>query len=640
MAIAFLTTLAVQVGSAYFNSRKSTVHNAEMAKKQQSYEEKVALEGIENARAEFAELCALQREIESSMQRDRLDLIRANHQKSLMLEAYTDSLSNWPLLVPPYVIKNDSIFSFGVNENQSIPLNCILTPSADWNFNNTIYYKLEENLAIFCSKYWNVATNKSIRFLQETWRDNFKDIGSKHKDLYAHLEDIPTLVISPIIRNDKLIFRFYWWGLSLDPSDAHVDEINELDPEIGVSVLQSMKYSEEVAETIISECTPKLEAFISFFADLYYWNFYRIGPSLPSLINKGSIELSLEEGKGYLSQYNKQFSLFIEKRPLVNNLGEIWSSFRPALNDIQKSIVNLTSYVETIPDAIQIIQIPFLEEIKQDIGTNFDQRKRIDNLIDNIRSKESTQKEQGIKWTMIESRQIDMAFILSTCLEAVPFLPPHDMFNVYKNDSKLGIVAFFSKNGQVVSWDKYGIWAFFASSFKCPANLFHGDRFSCSSESLKVITEIINKNMNNEDVFAIIDGQYETLKKELLPAASKISDLFEEYINKVKASILAECQAKEVETLNRKELKYEDIITWLRKGKTAIGSQRFNGAFLTKECGGFFDKYHNKLYVCLTLDKQPLIKDSHPKCIFIYEKSDDTLDDLFGDKQSVQLNFK
>lgn len=311
MAIAFLSTLAVQIGSACFNNFRSKNHAQEIARKQQAYEEKVVREGIENSRAEFAELCAFQRNMEIEMQKDRLNLIRANHESSLVQAAYEFSLSSWPLMVPPYVIKNDTILSSGQNSDKAIPLNCILTTSTDNKFNKAVFYKLEESLACFCSKYWNVSANKSIRFFQESWRDNFKDVGIKHKDLYAHLSDVPTLVISPVIKNGKLIFRFYWWGLSVDPADAHLDDVaNELDPGVDISIEANHNYSEDDTATILSVCTPKLEAFFSFFADMYYWNFYKEAPSLPLLIQGKNILLPKYDRNEYQKEYTKQLSDF------------------------------------------------------------------------------------------------------------------------------------------------------------------------------------------------------------------------------------------------------------------------------------------------------------------------------------------
>jgi hypothetical protein len=313
MPLAFFATLAAQVGAAVFNNKKGKEHSELLARKQQAYEEKVIRLGIEHAQAEYEELCILQRELESELQADRLKLIQSNHQKSLVLDAYEESLQSWPLLVPPYVIKNDALFSIEEFGSGKIPLNCIMTTSSDNNFNNAIYYKLEESIANFCSKYWNISANKSIRFLQETWCDTFSDVGSKHRNLYAHLSDIPTLVISPLIKGGKLVFRFYWWGLSQDPEDAHLSDLaNEFDPELSISISFGMQYTDEITNAILTKCTPKLEAFISYFADLYYWHFYKESPLLPSLIKGTYIKLLPEDIVDIKAQYTKQLEVYCD----------------------------------------------------------------------------------------------------------------------------------------------------------------------------------------------------------------------------------------------------------------------------------------------------------------------------------------
>ncbi|MBO5062021.1 MAG: hypothetical protein J6C31_05305 [Prevotella sp.] len=304
MAIAFLATIAAQMGAAWFNSSRNKAHSKKMAELQRAYEEKATQEGIENARREFAELCAFQREIENQSQLDRLTLIRNNHEQILLQDAYENALHKWPLLVPPYVIANAPL-TIGATETTIIPLNCILTTSSDLNFNKNVFHKIDEQIAVFCSRYWNVSANKSIRFFQEAWRDDAKDIGSRHKDIYAHLKNVPTLLISPILKNDTLLFRFYWWGLSIDPTDAHINDLNELNPELSISLDKYTKYTSDVVETIVSECTPKLEAFISFFADLYYWNFYKVSPSLPTLLNS-VIALPSRELEEYKNHYTQQ----------------------------------------------------------------------------------------------------------------------------------------------------------------------------------------------------------------------------------------------------------------------------------------------------------------------------------------------
>lgn len=347
MAIAFLATIAAQMGSAWINSSRSKAHSQKMADLQRAFEEKAAIEGIENARAEFAELCSFQREMEQQTHQDRLELIRKNHESTINQIAYERSLHKWPLLVPPYVIANAPL-TLNASTNQSIPLNCILTTSANLNFNRHVFPNIEEQIALFCSKYWNVSAKKSIRFFQEAWKDNASDISSLHKDIYAHLKNVPTLLISPVLKNDTILFRFYWWGLSLDPSDSHVDELNELNPELSIPITSDMKFDGEISNLIVKECVPKLEAFISFFADMYYWNFYNVAPTLPILLNSNTICLPYDDLRQYKYQYTNQLAENTSHDRHINNpnkLAEFIFSVskladRQAINDCISNYLN------------------------------------------------------------------------------------------------------------------------------------------------------------------------------------------------------------------------------------------------------------------------------------------------------------
>lgn len=291
-----LGTIAVQAGSALFNAKRGKKHSEELAKKQQEYEERVLKDGIENARAEFAEMCALQRELELEMQQDRLQMIRDSLKSNIMLEAYRHSLKDWPLLVPPFVIKNEylPVLEFEEREqNHTIPVNCIMTTSSDTKFNLKIFTLLEEKLAQFFSKHWR--GDKAIRFYQQAWRNNVTDIGAMMHDIKAHLSEVPTIVLSPIIDGNKLKFAFSWWGMSNKIEDEHIAEPdNVFDPELSVEFTPGMDYDEKTIEKIVDETFNKLAAFISYFADLYYWNFYKFAINVPNFIATGILNVQNE----------------------------------------------------------------------------------------------------------------------------------------------------------------------------------------------------------------------------------------------------------------------------------------------------------------------------------------------------------
>lgn len=327
-----LLTLAAQIGSAVYNSVKGNKQANELADKQRELEKKITLDGINNAREEYAQICALQREIETQMHRDRLGLITENHRQNILTNAYSVALSNWPLLVPPYIIKKDTIFESGmISEMSSLPLNCILTTSTCRKFNNHIFIKLEENIATFCSNHWNLCRDKSVRFYQSSWRHNTTDVGSRIYDLYTHLKDIPTLVLSPFVSDNGIVFKFYWWGISQNPDDVHINNSSNIyDPKLSIKVTDDFKYSSDDVNQIINELSTKLSAFISYFGDLYYWNCYNMSPSLPGLIKDGILELDAQSINEYALGYTKT----INSSQVPGHLSEI-VSFIDTLSAIQ-----------------------------------------------------------------------------------------------------------------------------------------------------------------------------------------------------------------------------------------------------------------------------------------------------------------
>ncbi len=301
-ATAILGTMALQFGAAWINSCRNNKKSDELATKQRAYDEKVAKEGIERARQEYAELCALQRELESSMHADRQDRLKECHEDILKNIAYAKALQKWPLLVPPYVITNQTLSELDNNAQTPVPPTCILTTSRDGKFNEAIFPLLEERLARFCMRHWNGSMSKSIRFMQQAWRDTTIDAGARVKNLHAHLKAIPTLILSPKVNNIGLSYLFQWWGISTAPCDCMINE-ETLPIKLSVELYENKIYQEQEIQTIVEEAGSQLEAFISYFADLYYWNFYHLPFSLPQQYDKWGVHLK----KVYLETYEKVY---------------------------------------------------------------------------------------------------------------------------------------------------------------------------------------------------------------------------------------------------------------------------------------------------------------------------------------------
>lgn len=374
MSIAvLLTTIAAQVGSAYFNSKWSKEQSAKLAEQQQRLEEKIMLQGIENSREEYAQVCALQREIEQLMQKDRLELIQQNYLNSIELDAYNVSLEHWPLFTPPYVIKGQLIDGLSsANSTDAIPLNCIMTTSMHSKFNRKIFPQLEERLALFCSKHWNSSQPNSIRFYQNAWRDNIVDLGSRIIDLYAHLDDVPTIVLSPVIRDGKVYFQIYWWGMSKNTKDQHYNDYMLYDPELPITFTDDLELQEEQIEQIIEELSNKISILISFFADQYYWNFYNYAPLLPSILSMNSTKDSCADLEFYEKAYAKAYKDLIGENlsnisyrapHIVDFLGSLvyLGALRPYMSDLIKDLLLKIYHIRT---GVQVNQLSDLDSSK------------------------------------------------------------------------------------------------------------------------------------------------------------------------------------------------------------------------------------------------------------------------------------
>lgn len=307
-----LGVIALQLAAGYINSKRQCKLSSDVAAAQQAFEEKATREGIERARDEFNRLCALQREIELQMQKDRIEMIQNSFYSSLDLIAYSETLKNFPLLVPPFVMKNESLpFVPEIPTNSTgterVSMHCILTNCTDTQFNVKVFPELEERLSEYFCRYWNIGSDHPILFYQGGWKDTTKDARPFISNLKSELATIPTLVISPVItKEDGLQFFFSCWGMG---SEQELQDNSIFIPNgLKFKYEPNHNYSDDEKIYVVDELTPSLAAFISFFADQYYWNYYRVSPIFPNLIEINAIGLCNIIKQEYITQYLEMLS--------------------------------------------------------------------------------------------------------------------------------------------------------------------------------------------------------------------------------------------------------------------------------------------------------------------------------------------
>ena len=634
-----LTTIAAQVGSAYFNSKRSKAQSAELAEQQQRLEEKIMLQGIENSREEYVQVCALQREIEQLMQKDRLELIQQNYLNSIELDAYNVSLEHWPLFTPPYVIKGQLIDGLsGANSTDAIPLNCIMTTSMHSKFNQKIFPQLEERLALFCSKHWSSSQPNSIRFYQNAWRDNIVDLGSRIIDLYAHLDDVPTIVLSPVVRNGKITFRIYWWGISGNAKDQHNNDAMVYDPDLAVTVTDDLALPEEQIELIIEELSNKLSALISYFADQYYWSFYKISPITPSLISMESISLSANELNEYKQSYCRLLSEVTTATSAIAS-HDSWGVF-PALYgfvDENKYTESLKKFIGTkrTNNHLNSKDLSILESIATITQDSVEIHEIVSDAITFVENKEKLIKNQSNTFAVYKRLNLSLLDVLEDINHddllcglydsvSVVIIPDKFMVSAYCVNSKTGFVGTH-------------INSYISKHFYMPkTELKRINKLSINIDELESYKNKISKVMTQKDLEKLFADSSENRDSRF----SKVIDAFQKALDNLKKEINEERRRSggdEVPMIVKSILVYEDLTNWIRNHSSV--NAKFDGVFATIDKAGFFDKESYKMYVCFTVNKNPQLDENCPRVIFSFSKLDSALMDMFGNNKTIQINL-
>jgi hypothetical protein len=321
------TTIGIQIFSGAFNYRRSVKHGKKIKALQQEFEQTLQQEGIKHAWEKLYQLQDFQRNFEAEIHNDRIKKIGYNFEEEIALLAYNSALNNFPLRVPPFVMKGESI-NIGTQEESTVAvaLHCILCRSNDANFNSNIYKILENNLSRYFTRYWGTSSSHPVLFYSGAWK-NVEDIGVEVENIKTHIANLPTLIISPWIPEESgpLQFKVSLWGIP--NTDEMTNEI--VTPEkLTYTYQQNQRtYSDNDKKHILNELTPLLQAFISYIADQYYWAWDKVPPLLPSLLAK---EIVPTQGNRLLEEYKdlylKMFNKYVVEDNEINRLNMLIDS--------------------------------------------------------------------------------------------------------------------------------------------------------------------------------------------------------------------------------------------------------------------------------------------------------------------------
>ena len=301
MAILTITcaAIATHMLASTFNYVRNTKLQKRIQRMMHDMEKRIHDGNVAFSRKEMVRLFTAAQELEEEMLKSRMEIAVQNINSELELSAYASSLENWPILVPPYVMKGNSILLNGTfHANQTkLAMHCIIAPSMNPQFDRKVLPGIEDKVASFVKKHYSTNTDHPIIFYQNAWKNDMVDACALVKDLYAHTSGLPVLIISPRFNKyGKMFFLFSFWGLGSNEEGQSSEFINARFIPNGITepFEPINTYTKEEIDDITNGITPAMEGFIGYIADNFFWSYDKVAPVMPALMARG--DLSLPEG--------------------------------------------------------------------------------------------------------------------------------------------------------------------------------------------------------------------------------------------------------------------------------------------------------------------------------------------------------
>ncbi len=315
MPIGTITMVLANVGLQIYNNWCGSRQNEQLRQKREEFEQAALERNTQRMWQIMREGQALTLELEEQKHQQRLKDLQGEVDNLLHSMAYSATINNWPLNVLPIVMKNQALGNLLAQQEETIALHCILTPSNSQNFNTSVFSLIEEALENYSNQHWSIASDHPILFYSGAWKSNTHPTEVQIASMRTALSNLPTLLITPEFRptDGKMVFQVRTWGVGASSSDEFT--IPEIEPtEFQRDYTYSLDYAHdsELASEVLEDLIPYLQCLIGYMADTYFWSSLGKAPHLPSLVTNGSINT---DGMKYLVEATKGYyeSLFVEE---------------------------------------------------------------------------------------------------------------------------------------------------------------------------------------------------------------------------------------------------------------------------------------------------------------------------------------
>lgn len=289
----YIALQAISIGVNWITAKQNRKQQETLSELNRKQQEEIADKNrqltidIENNRQAFnLELheknAALQRELSKLNHNFRIHEQLNNFDLLCKKTEFDFLLSQWPLVTPPMVMKDEVLSDI----NESVSLRLILSESQDLYFNQNILKSIDHAIHMFINDIYNTFNSHPVIYYSNGWKSSSKPGGAMNQNIFYLLKGFPTLIIVPNVINNKLKIDIALWGLGASKG-LYQTTIYEVPFE---KHLVNGKLDIEKCEEFINSILPYFYSIISWIADSYYLIEYNEVPLLPNIIKKNITE--------------------------------------------------------------------------------------------------------------------------------------------------------------------------------------------------------------------------------------------------------------------------------------------------------------------------------------------------------------
>ena len=280
-----LALMATGIGIA----AKQGSNEEKRLQKQRDLQREIAEKDYKAAAERFKELCELKEKIENEKFENEIERICQDHRDSIDMTAYMSSLGNWPLSIPPMVIRNDSLF---IDDNLKSdfackyePVHILLSPCNESTI-EPFWNDLQSQIGDLLSKWCTVETGHQALLYDNTWRVTTIN-NVTVQNIYSKTTDVPVIVLIPLLSqtDGSMFLQLYHWNILQATYTSNI-----------ISTGKKLDDTKDEFPNLIKGLIVRL-------IDEYAWNRYGLPPLLPSIISSEDVIYTEDEKKGLASDY-------------------------------------------------------------------------------------------------------------------------------------------------------------------------------------------------------------------------------------------------------------------------------------------------------------------------------------------------